>query len=122
MIVNLTAETLYLYPPDTPDVVGEHDQAELLNRIEPTGDPAQLAPVDLDLIADVHHAHRAYDVALVAYHHVTGLPDPAPRVHLVVDITIALAAPGRPDLLIPTRPVHDTDGTVLGYRRLTSAA
>lgn len=55
-------------------------------------------------------------VEKVEYCAVEGLPPVQPGVYLIVSGFILQAAPERPDLLAPARPVRDAEGRMLGYR------
>ena len=57
-------------------------------------------------------------LAVVAYGEVTGLPDPAPGVVVVVSAMVRAACPDRADLASPGEPVRDEAGRVIGCRSL----
>lgn len=118
MIVNLTAATVRLYDHATPDVIDNPDEG-LLATLEPERTTARLAPAGTDS-TEIHHHRRTYRVGLVEYSHIEGLPDRQRPKHFLVDLDVALAAPGRGDLLVGREPIHDPKGRLLGYRHLTS--
>jgi hypothetical protein len=57
------------------------------------------------------------DIVETVFGEISDLPEPEPRVFLVVSAVTAQAARGRSDLLIPSDPVRDSEGRVIGCRR-----
>jgi hypothetical protein len=62
------------------------------------------------------------DVVEVQFGDVQGLPDPAPGVLLVVSRVVALALPGRSDLLFPYGELRDAAGRIEAVRALARVA
>lgn len=85
--------------------------------IEPSGtvDRATEKYVDLEPITvDGHEV----PVRLVAYGDITGLPEPRAGVAYIVSSIAAQAAVGREDVLVPTDPIRDGEGRIVGCRAL----
>lgn len=104
MIKNLTPHSINLY--------GNEDHP--VQVIPPEEKPARLATIELgtNLIAG------GGSVELVEFGHVNGLPQPEPDTWYVVSLPVALALPGRSDLLVPYLEVRNDAGTVVGCRFL----
>ena len=117
MIINCTPHSIDVYPADTPGVVDAR-HVPLLS-LPPSGEVARLDEVVLD---DVCLAPRtgaeAVVVTRVEYGHAVGLPDVAPKTWYLVSLPLALALPGRRDLLVSYRQVRNAAGTVVGCRGL----
>ena len=60
------------------------------------------------------------DVEVVEYGAVEGLPAPQPGVYYIVSAIVLAAAPDRPDLLAPGRPVRDAKNVIIGCRGWTT--
>lgn len=58
-------------------------------------------------------------VERVEYGRVEGLPAVQPNVYLIVSGLVLAAAPDRPDLLAPGRPVRDDAGNIVGCKGWT---
>lgn len=133
MIVNLTPHPLHFYPNDCPDRI-EEGSVEPLFTVPPSGTVARIEETTLGTWFTECFDHQvpaesftAVAVEGVEYGHISGLPEGdveafnlnlAPRTYYVVPLVVALAAPGRPDLLVPYRDVRNMAGTVLGCRQL----
>lgn len=128
MIVNLTPHPLHIYPADCPDRI-EDGAVEPLFSVAPSGKTARLVENSLGtwftLAFDGQvpaESFTAVPVEGVEYGHIDGLPVPdgyeTPRTWYVVPLVVALAAPGRSDLLVPYRDVRNINGTVVGCRQL----
>ncbi len=131
MIVNLTPHPLHFYPNDCPDRI-EPGQVEPLFTVPPSGQTARLVENTLGTWFTTKAFDRTSTLCHVAvegveYGHISGLPpldteatdiNERPRTYYVVPLVVALAAPGRPDLLVPYRDVRNMSGTVLGCRQL----
>lgn len=117
MIINCTPHTIDVYPPDAPNVVDERHAPVL--RIAPGGDVARISEQVLDEggLAPRTGA-EAVPITFVEYGHVIGLPPVRPKTWYVVSLPLALAMPGRRDLLVSYRQVRNAAGTVVGCRGL----
>lgn len=111
-IRNLTPHPIRLYRHDTPDQVG--DDVEPVEVWNPDGPVVRIATIDLG----TQYIGVGHPVEYVEYGHVHDLPEKEARVWLVVPLVVALAAPGRNDLLVPYREVRNQSGTVVGCRHL----
>ena len=58
-------------------------------------------------------------VEKVEYGRVEGLPPVQPNVYLIVSGLVLAAAPDRPDLLAPGRPIRDEAGNIVGCKGWT---
>jgi hypothetical protein len=118
MIINCTPHTLDVYAPDVPSVVDPERHIPIL-RIAPSGTVARLSEA---VVGDLPLAPRtgaeAVPITRVEYGHTVGLPDVKPKTWYVVSLPLALALPGRPDLLVSWRQVRNSAGTVVGCRGL----
>lgn len=103
-LVNLTPHPINLYGPEP---------GHVLATIPPSGTVARLATIDLG--TNETAAGQPYE--LVEYGHAHDLPQPAPGVHYVVSLVVALAV-HRDDLLTPYHEVRNEQGTVIGCRML----
>lgn len=137
MIVNLTPHPLHFYPNDCPDRIDE-GQVEPLFTVAPSGTVARMETNSLgtwftDCFDHQVPAESFTTVAVegVEYGYISGLPycdvdafnaSGAGRTYYVVPLVVALAARGRPDLLVPYRDVRNMSGTVLGCRQLACPA
>lgn len=136
MIVNLTPHPLHFYPNDCPDRI-EEGAVEPLFTVAPSGTVARMETSTLgtwfsDCFDHQTPAESLTTVAVegVEYGHISGLPKfqegwdraDSGRVYYVVPLVVALAARGRPDLLVPYRDVRSMAGTVLGCRQLARPA
>ena len=119
MIRNLTPHPVRVYAPDTADRIDDLD-AGLRTVIPPEETPARINVRSMGPSPSPAHDGVLIPTVLTEYGHITGLPNPEPRVYLVVSLVVALAARGRSDLLVPDAEVRNTDGTVVGCRRLAS--
>lgn len=133
MLVNLTPHPLRFYPLDCPDRI-EEGAVEPLFAVAPSGTVARIEEATLgtwfsDCFDHQVSAESCTTVAVegVEYGHISGLPEGdveafnlnlTPRTYYVVPLVVALAAPGRPDLLVVYRDVRSMTGTVLGCRQL----
>jgi hypothetical protein len=108
VIVNRTPHVIRLYAADGPDRVSDVDDG-LVEVIPPTGPPVRLAMIELGT--------QPGGIELVEFGHAHDLPTKQPGVHLVVPLVVALACPGRDDLLFPYREVRNAEGTVVGCRQ-----
>lgn len=135
MIFNLTPHPLRFYPNDCPDRI-EEGAVEPLFTVAPTGKVARIEENTLGTwFTDAfdmegngpEQSLTAVAVEGVEYGYISGLPDcdvaafnasGTGRTYYVVPLVVALAAPGRPDLLVPYRDVRSMSGTVLGCRQL----
>lgn len=128
MIVNLTPHPLHIYPPDCPEQV-DPDTVAPQFTVRPDGPPARIVETTLGTsfrdcfdTRDPAASPTAVAVEGVEYGYVDKLP-PAdghtpPRTFYVVSLVVALAARGRPDLLVPYRQVRNLAGAVIGCRQL----
>jgi hypothetical protein len=118
MIINLTPHPIDVYAPDVPGIVDPQRHKPLIS-IEPSGVVARLGEVVLD---DLRLAPRvgaeAVRITRVEYGHAVDLPDVRPKTWYVVSLPLALALPGRRDLLVSYRQVRNSAGTVVGCRGL----
>jgi len=118
MIINCTPHPIDVYAPDVPSVVDPERHTPLL-RIDPSGTVARLAEA---VVGDLPMAPRvgveAVPITRVEYGHAIGLPDVRPKTWYIVSLPLALALPGRPDLLVSYRQVRNSAGTVVGCRGL----
>lgn len=114
MIINCTPHVIDVYGADAPGIVSDSDRPYL--SIAPSGDVARISEAVLDSKPARPRGAEAVEVFRVEYGHVTGLPDPWFGVWLVVSLPLALAVPGRHDLLVPWRQVRNARGTVVGCR------
>lgn len=135
MIVNLTPHPLRIYPNDCPDRI-EEGSVEPLFTVAPTGKVARIEETTLGTwFTDAfdyegttpEQSLTSIAVEGVEYGHVSGLPwcdvaafnsGEVARTYYVVPLVVALAVPGRPDLLVVYRDVRSMTGTVLGCRQL----
>ena len=115
MIINCTPHVVDVYGPNGPTTLGEGERPYL--SIPPSGRVARLAEqVMNDGHPSTHKGAEAADVFVVEYGHISDLPDVKANTWYVVSLPLALAAPGRPDLLVPYRQVRNARGTVVGCR------
>jgi len=118
MIVNLTPHPIDVYPGDVPGIVDPERHTPLIS-FPPSGIVARLGEVVLD---DLKLAPRtgaeAVRITRVEYGHATDLPDVKPKTWYIVSLPLALALPGRRDLLVSYRQVRNAAGTVVGCRGL----
>lgn len=116
-LINLTPHPVRVYRTDAPGVV-EDPMDGFLFQVEPADKPARIAMIDLG------HAGTAYDdtsgqstwIEWIQFGHVHDLPQPAADTRYIVSLVVALAAPGRTDLIFPTSEVRNPAGTVIGCR------
>ena len=115
-IINCTPHPIRIYSKDTPDTVADVETGVTL-ELPPSGQFARLAEkVTSEDTATVDGVK--VPVAEVSYAEVQGLPEPHPAKRYVVPLVTALAARGRDDLLTPYDQVRNTEGAVVGCRRL----
>lgn len=118
MIINCTPHSIDVYDAETPAIVDPERHTPTIT-LPPSG---EVARIDERVLDDDRLAPRtgaeAVPVLFVEYGHVTGLPDVRPKVWYVVSLPVALALPGRRDLLVPYRQVRNAAGTVVGCRSL----
>jgi hypothetical protein len=117
MIINLTPHAIDVYGPEVATPVADGQRPTLSIAPEPV--PARIDEVVVDEggLAPRTGA-EAVPVIFVEYGHVTGLPPVRPKTWYVVSLPVALALPGRRDLLVPYRQVRNAAGTVVGCRGL----
>lgn len=120
MIINLTPHVVDIYAADAPGIV---DQGAMvvtpLRSIPPSGTVARISEQVLrDGVPRDLPGAEAVGVIEVEYGHVSDLPEPRDGVWLVVSLPLALACPGRTDLLVPWRQVRNSKGTTVGCRGL----
>jgi len=113
MIVNLTPHAIDLYPPGVPTTLRPEDYPYA--TFDPAGRSARIAE---EVVGDVAPQPGMPGFTLVEYGHVIDLPEPVEGTAYVVSLPVALALPGRRDLLVPWRQVRNTAGTVVGCRGL----
>jgi hypothetical protein len=120
MIINCTPHVIDVYAADAPGII---DQGAMIVRpllsIPPSGTVARISEQVLrDGTPRKLRGAEAVGVIEVEYGHVSDLPDVRDGVWLVVSLPLALACPGRPDLLVPWRQVRNSKGTTCGCRGL----
>jgi hypothetical protein len=108
MFINRTPHTIRLYRTDGPDQVEDLND-DLIEEIPPTAPPIRLAMIELGTQSD--------GTEFVEFGHAHDLPAPQPGVQLIVPLVVALACPGRTDLVFPYREVRNSAGTVVGCRQ-----
>jgi hypothetical protein len=118
MIVNCTPHAIDVYAPDVPGIVDPQRHTPVFS-FEPSGIVARLSEVVLD---DLRLAPRvgaeAVKITRVEYGHAMDLPPVRPKTWYVVGLPLALALPGRRDLLVSYRQVRNAAGTIVGCRGL----
>lgn len=120
MIINCTPHVIDVYEADAPGIIDEGAMVvRPLLSIPPSGRVARLA----EQVTDDGATHKlrgaeAVGVVRVEYGHVSDLPDVKANTWYVVSLALALAARGRPDLLVPWRQVRNARGTIVGCRGL----
>lgn len=85
--------------------------------IEPSGTIARAREVSVDLETITVDGHEV-PIRLVSYGDLTGLPEPRPGVAYIVSSLAAQAAVGRTDVFVPTDPIRDGEGRIVGCRAL----
>lgn len=139
MIVNLTPHALCIYAADCPDRIDTIDIKPDFT-VAQSGRVARLAEetlgtwfVDAFDYEGTTPAESLTSIAVegVNYGSVYGLPpldteatdvNLPPRTYYVVSLVVALAARGRPDLLVPYREVRNMANVVVGCRQLARPA
>lgn len=120
-LINLTPHTVNVYAAEVPDRVTDYDDG-LLFRIEPAEKPARVAMIDLGHSRNVYADDgddgeiRSTWVELIEFGHIHDLPQPESDTTFIVSLVVALAAPGRTDLVFPMSEIRNTAGTVIGCR------
>ena len=77
--------------------------------IEPDGPAPRLSTHEEMISNDL-----GFDLVRVVYGNIENLPDPEPETMLIVSKMCCDAAPGRTDLVYPTRLVRDDQGRIVG--------
>lgn len=113
MIINLTPHVIDVYPADVPTTIDPLRHHPILS-IAPEPVPARLAEAVVE--EAVVYEKGSVPVSYVEYGHAEGLPEAAPWTFFVVSLPVALALPGRRDLLVPYRQVRNAAGAVVGCR------
>lgn len=116
MIINCTPHVIDIYDTDDPD---DPDARPILS-IPPSVAVARIAEEVLDGKLAPRVGAEATPVIFVEYGHVIGLPATRSKTWYVVSLPVALAMPGRLDLLVPYRQVRNAAGTVVGCRALAA--
>ena len=118
-IRNLTPHDIRVYHPDTPDRLDDPTIGFILD-IHPEDPPARVGSTEVDHGQPVSFDGAEIPTVLVTYGYLNDLPEAQPDVRLIVSPAVAVAAPGRADLLVPYSEVRNAIGTVLGCRLLAS--
>lgn len=129
MIINLTPHNIDIFGADAPDVIETTPAGIPLRRptlsLPASGRVARIAECEIG--QTFPHGTRSVlpeGVTLVEYGHIVELPpvteaaSSRAQTWYVVSLALALAAPQRPDLLVPWRQVRNRAGTVVGCRGL----
>ena len=85
--------------------------------IPPSGTVARASEQYVDLDPITVDGHEV-PIRLVTYGDLTGLPEPQAGVAYIVSSIAAQAAAGRTDVLVPTDPIRDEEGRIVGCRAL----
>lgn len=106
VLVNLTPHPVVVYAQDRNEVILEL----------PSVGQARCQQVDRQ-IGTVVHGSLEIPLYQSVYGEVSGLPEPKPGVIYIVSALAAQAVRGqRDDVVVPSQPVRDADGRVIGCR------
>lgn len=107
-LVNLTPHPIRVY----------RDADTIQFVVEPAEKPARLAMIDLGhdrWVSTEDDGTPAY-VEWMQFGQCHDLPQPELGTTYIVSLVVALACPGRTDLVFPLNEVRNDDGTVIGCR------
>ena len=117
-LVNLTPHPIRVHRNETPDVVQDPMEG-LLFQVEPADKPARLAMIDLGqdrTVVDEYGSGYSTYVEWIQFGQCHDLPQPETGTTFIVSLVVALACPGRTDLVFPLAEVRNPAGTVVGCR------
>ncbi|MGI5214812.1 hypothetical protein [Plantactinospora sp. CA-290183] len=118
-VVNLTPHSVAIYPSDTPDRI-EPGSVIPLRVIEPS-EQYQAVRLEQRVIRD-DDLHLGIPVQLVDFgsgnNGVTPLPPMVKGTYYLVPLVVGLAAFDRHDLLVCHDTVRNTEGSIMGARKL----
>lgn len=112
-LVNLTPHPMHIYPLDCPDTINP-GAVQPIATIPPTaGLAVRLGETVVGLGPTLREGIPTVDIRFGT---ADTLPATVPGQFLITSRPVAMANPGRADLLVPHQPVRDRNGNILGCR------